>query len=53
MLAALVVAALIVVAIILITHGNSPTVVHYRKVVGNDVSQAVDQMQQLIDKYTK
>jgi eukaryotic-like serine/threonine-protein kinase len=53
LLAALVVAALIVVAIILITHGSSPTVVHYRKVVGNDVSQAVDQMQQLIDKYTK
>jgi eukaryotic-like serine/threonine-protein kinase len=53
LLAALVVAVLIVVAIILATHGSSPTVVHYKKVVGNDVSQAVDQMQQLLDKYTK
>jgi serine/threonine protein kinase len=52
-LAVLAVVALIVVAIILITNGNSPTVVHYRKVVGSDVQSAANQMQQLLDKYTK
>jgi eukaryotic-like serine/threonine-protein kinase len=51
-LAVLVVLAVIVVAVILISHSTT-TVVHYKKVVGSDVNQAISQMQQLIDKYTK
>jgi eukaryotic-like serine/threonine-protein kinase len=51
-LAVLLVLAVIVVAVVLISKGTSTTV-HYEKVVGSDVNQAIDQMQQLIDKYTK
>ena len=51
-LAVLVVLALIVVAVILISKGTTTTV-HYEKVVGSHVNQAISQMQQLIDKYTK
>ena len=51
-LAVLVVLAVIVVVVILISKGTTTTV-HYEKVVGSDVNQAVDQMQQLLDKYTK
>ena len=51
-LAVLVVLALIVVAVVLISTGTT-TAVHYEKVVGTDVNQAVSQMQQLLDKYTK
>jgi eukaryotic-like serine/threonine-protein kinase len=52
MLAVLVVLAAIVVAVVLISKGTT-TAVHYEKVVGSDVNQALTQMQQLIDKYTK
>ncbi len=48
-----VVLALIAAAAILISHSTSPTVVHYDKVVSHDVHGAIDQMQQLVDKYTK
>jgi len=51
-LALLVVLAVIVVAVVLITKGTTTTV-HYEKVVGSHVQQAIDQMQQLLDKYTK
>ena len=51
-LAVLLVLALIVVAVILISKGTTTTV-HYEKVVGSHVNQAISQMQQLIDKYTK
>ena len=51
-LAVLVVLAVIVVVVILISKGTTTTV-HYEKVVGSDVNQAISQMQQLIDKYTK
>jgi serine/threonine protein kinase len=51
-LAVLVVLAVIVVVVILISKGTT-TAVHYEKVVGTNVNQAVDQMQQLLDKYTK
>jgi serine/threonine protein kinase len=52
MLAVLVVLALIVVAVVLISKSTSTTV-HYEKVVGSDAQQAINQMQQLLDKYTK
>jgi serine/threonine protein kinase len=51
-LAMLVVLAVIIVVVILISKGTSTTV-HYEKVVGSNVNQAISQMQQLIDKYTK
>jgi eukaryotic-like serine/threonine-protein kinase len=51
-LAVLLVLALIVVAVILISKGTATTV-HYEKVVGSNVHQAISQMQQLLDKYTK
>ncbi|HEX5192229.1 MAG TPA: protein kinase [Solirubrobacteraceae bacterium] len=53
LLAVLAVLALIVIAVVLISDSTSTTVVHYRKVVGTDVHQAISQMQQLLDKYTK
>jgi eukaryotic-like serine/threonine-protein kinase len=52
-LAVLAVLALIVIAVLLIADSTSTTVVHYRKVVGSDARQAINQMQQLLDKYTK
>jgi serine/threonine protein kinase len=52
LLAVLVVLAVIVVAVVLIAKGTSTTV-HYEKVVGSDVQRAINQMQQLLDKYTK
>jgi hypothetical protein len=51
-LALLVVLAVIVVVVVLITKGTTTTV-HYEKVVGSHVQQAIDQIQQLLDKYTK
>jgi beta-lactam-binding protein with PASTA domain len=51
-LAVLLVLAVIVVAVVLISKGTSTTV-HYEKVVGSHVQQAINQMQHLIDKYTK
>ena len=51
-LAVLVVLAVIVVVVIVISKGTATTV-HYEKVVGSNVNQAITQMQQLIDKYTK
>jgi len=53
LLAVLAVLALIVIAVVLIADSTSATVVHYRKVVGSDVHQAINQVQQLLDKYTK
>jgi eukaryotic-like serine/threonine-protein kinase len=50
--AVLVVLAVIVVVVVLISTSTT-TAVHYEKVVGTDVNQAVSQMQQLLDKYTK
>ena len=38
--------------VVLISKGTTTTV-HYEKVVGTNVNQAVSQMQQLLDKYTK
>jgi serine/threonine protein kinase len=52
MLAVLVVLAVIVVVVVVISKGTT-TAVHYEKVVGTDVNQAISQMQQLLDKYTK
>jgi eukaryotic-like serine/threonine-protein kinase len=51
-LAVLLVLAVIVVVVVLISKGTSTTV-HYEKVVGTNVHQAISQMQQLLDKYTK
>jgi serine/threonine protein kinase len=51
-LAVLVVLAVIVVAVVVISKSTTTTV-HYEKVVGSDVQQAINQMQQLLDKYTK
>ena len=51
-LAVLLVLAVIVVVVVLISKGTTTTV-HYEKVVGSDVNQAITQMQQLLDKYTK
>jgi serine/threonine-protein kinase len=53
LLAVVAVLALIVIAVVLISDSTSATVVHYRQVVGTNVHQAVNQMQQLLDKYTK
>ncbi len=50
--AVLVVLAVIVVAVVVISKGTSTTV-HYEKVVGSHVQPAINQMQHLLDKYTK
>ncbi|MFZ0384048.1 MAG: protein kinase, partial [Solirubrobacteraceae bacterium] len=50
--AVLVVLAVIVVAVVVISKGTSTTV-HYEKVVGSHVQTAINQMQHLLDKYTK
>jgi eukaryotic-like serine/threonine-protein kinase len=51
-LAMLVVLAVIVVVVVLISKGTATTV-HYEKVVGSHGNDAITQMQQLLDKYTK
>jgi beta-lactam-binding protein with PASTA domain len=51
-LAVLVVLVVIVVVVILISK-STPTTVRYEKVVGSNVQQAIGQVQQLLDKYTK
>jgi hypothetical protein len=45
--------ALIVIAAVVIADSSSTTVVHAQKVVAHDVSSAVDQLTNLVDKYTK
>jgi len=52
LLVLLVVLAVIVVVVVLISKGTATTV-HYEKIVGSNVRQAISQMQQLLDKYTK
>jgi eukaryotic-like serine/threonine-protein kinase len=45
--------ALIVIAAVVISDSTSQTVVHYKKVVATDAQSAINQIQSLIDKYTK
>ncbi len=45
--------ALVVIAAVLISDSTSSTVVHYQKVIANDVHGAIKQVQDLINKYTK
>ena len=52
-LALLGVLALIVIAAVTISNSTSNTVVQYRKVVGHDVHSAINQLSDIINKYTK
>ncbi|MGZ4299962.1 MAG: protein kinase domain-containing protein [Solirubrobacteraceae bacterium] len=52
-LALVAVLALIVIAAVTISNSTSNTVVHYRKVVAHDAQSAIDQLQGIINKYTK
>jgi uncharacterized protein YpmS len=52
LLALLVVIAIIVVAAVVISNDASSTAVHYQKVVGHDAQSAVDQLKQIINKYS-
>jgi serine/threonine protein kinase len=45
--------ALIVIAAVLISDSTSSTVVHYQKVIAKDANSAINQIQSLINKYTK
>ena len=52
-LALLAVIAIIVVVAVLISDSTSSTAVHYQKVIARDTQSAVNQIQSLINKYTK
>jgi serine/threonine-protein kinase len=52
-LALLAVVAVIVIAAVVISNSASNTVVHYKKVVSQDAQSAVNQVQDLLNKYTK
>ncbi len=52
-MALLAVLALIVIAAVVIADSSSSTVVHYQKVVAHDARSAVDQLSNLVSKYTK
>jgi serine/threonine-protein kinase len=45
--------ALIVIAAVTISNSTSNTVVHYRKVVAHDAQSAINQLSDIINKYTK
>ena len=49
----LAVLALIVIAAVTISNSTSNTVVHYQKVVAHDAQSAINQLPNLINKYTK
>jgi serine/threonine protein kinase len=52
-LSLLAVLALIAIAAVLIANSTSNTVVHYQKIVGRDAQTAINQLQNLISKYTR
>ncbi len=52
-LALLAVLALIVIAAVVIADSSSSTVVHYKKVIAHDAQSAINQVSDLINKYTK
>jgi hypothetical protein len=52
-LALLAVLALIVIAAVTISNSTSNMVVHYRKVVAHDAQSAINQLTDIINKYTK
>ena len=52
-LALVAVLALIVIAAVTISNSTSNTVVHYRKVVAHDAQSAINQLTDIINKYTK
>jgi beta-lactam-binding protein with PASTA domain len=52
-LALLAVLALIVIAAVTISNSTSNTVVQYRKVVAHDAQSAINQLTDIINKYTK
>jgi serine/threonine protein kinase len=52
-LALLAVLALIVIAAVTISNSTSNTVVEYKKVVAHDAQSAINQLTDIIDKYTK
>jgi serine/threonine protein kinase len=53
LLALLAVLALIVIAAVIISDSTSSMVVHYKKVVADDAQSAINQLQALVNKYTK
>jgi serine/threonine-protein kinase len=53
MLLLVAVAALVVIAAVLISNSTSNTVVHYEKILTTDYHQTINQVQSLINKYTK
>jgi hypothetical protein len=52
-LAVLVVFVVVIVVVAVLASDNSSTVVHYQKVVANGAQSAIDQVQDIISKYTK
>ncbi len=52
-MALLAVLALIVIAAVVIADSSSSTIVHYQKVVAHDAQSAIDQLSNLVNKYTK
>ncbi|MGI8714628.1 MAG: hypothetical protein ACR2NR_15915, partial [Solirubrobacteraceae bacterium] len=52
-LALLAVLALIVIAAVLLSNSTSNVVVHYQKIVAHDAQSAINQVRNLINKYTK
>ncbi len=53
LLALIAVFALVVIAAVTISNSTSSTVVHYQKVIARDYNSAVNQIQNLINTYTK
>ncbi len=53
LMALLAVLALIVIAAVVIADSSSSTVVHYQKVIAHDAQSAINQVSDLINKYTK
>jgi serine/threonine-protein kinase len=53
LMALLGVLALLVIAAVVIADSSSPTVVHYQKVVAHDAQSAINQLSDLVNKYTK
>jgi serine/threonine protein kinase len=52
-LAALIVLVVVIVVVAVLASDNSNTVVHYQQVVGNHAQDAINQVEDIISKYTK
>jgi beta-lactam-binding protein with PASTA domain len=53
LLALVAVFALVVIAAVVISNSTSNTVVHYKKVIAQDATSAINQIENVISQYTK